>query len=472
MPTAEGADGAHGLARVAVASAHRPPDGRVQGPATKRFHLPALVLVLGSAGAAAADIEVGPADDWRGAIAALQPGDTLSMRAGTYPLSAFFVINRVGTAAQPITIRAVPGARPSIVQSGTQNVINIQSASHLVLQGLEISGGAADGVRVTSGSDITLRDLLIRDVPGTGVSANVTGSTVTRLTIESVEIRRAARGIDLGCNSDACRAVGAVVRRNWIHETLDPTPALAYSIRIQTGSQGALVEDNVVHDVGIGLSVLSTLGNGNPHRVQRNVVLASRDFGVQLVGHTVFENNIVLGSPALAAPAALNVSDSQGVATALAIVNNTLVAPGASVALRIRNVVGATTVANNALFSESGNAISVLGSTGISFDGNAGQGSLVGTSAGFAAVGGPAVVLAGANYSGTVPQDLLPAAGGPLVGTAIGALAPAQDFDALPRDAASDVGALERGGDPLDRWIPALGFKRTARVFRDGFEPL
>lgn len=429
-----------------------------------------LLFAAGCGTAPAADIEVGPADDWRGAIAALQPGDTLSLRAGTYPLSAFFVIDRVGTAAQPIAIRAVPGARPSIVQSGAQNVINIQSASHLVLQGLEISGGAADGVRVASGSDITLRDLLIRDVPGTGVSANTTGSTVTRLTIESVEIRRAGRGIDLGCNSDACRAVGAVVRRNWIHETLDPTPVLAYGIRIQTGSHGALVEDNVVHDVGIGLFVLSTLGNGNPHRVQRNVVLASRDFGVQLVGHTVFENNIVLGSPALAAPAALNVSNPQGTATDLAIVNNTLLAPGASVALRIRNVVGATTVANNALFSESGNAINIAGSTGVSFDGNAGQGSLSGTSTGFAAVGGPTMVLAGANYSGVVPQDLQPAAGGPLVGAALGAFAPAQDFDAQPRDAAPDIGAVERGGDPLERWVPALDFKRPVRVFRDGFE--
>ena len=30
---------------------------------------------------------------------------------------------------------------------------------------------------------------------------------------------------------------------------------------------------------------------------------------------------------------------------------------------------------------------------------------------------------------------------------------------------------VDGGGDPLERWVPALDFKRPVRVFRDGFEP-
>ncbi|MCE3002009.1 MAG: hypothetical protein LW860_04790 [Xanthomonadaceae bacterium] len=63
-----------------------------------------------------------------------------------------------------------------------------------------------------------------------------------------------------------------------------------------------------------------------------------------------------------------------------------------------------------------------------------------------------------------------PVAGSALVGAAAVALAPAQDFDAIVRDAAPDIGALERGGDPLARWTPTPGFKRATLVFRNGFE--
>lgn len=432
----------------------------------------AALLAVCCLEAGAANIEVGPSDDWRAAIAGLQPGDTLSMRAGTYPVSNVFSITALGTASQPITIRAVPGARPRIVQSGTQNVLNIVQANFLTIEGLEFSGGAAFGVRITEGDDITLRDLVVRDVPGTGIGAVISGTTVRRLTIESVEIRQAGRGIDLGCPNDGCRTVDAVVRRNWIHHLVDAPALPSIGIRVLTGSTGALVEDNVVHDVGLGLEVYSTLGNGGRHRVRRNAVWGTRDTPVQLVAHTDFENNLVLGNPAAAAIAALNIAVvQQATPTALSIVNNTIISPGAATsALRLRNISGATVIANNALFSEAGDAINLLGSTGVSVVNNAGEGRLSGLSTGFSSVGGPGTQLAASNYSGLVPQDVQPVAGSALVGAAAVASAPAQDFDAIVRDAAPDIGALERGGDPLARWTPTPGFKRPALVFRSGFE--
>jgi len=208
-----------------------------------------LAALLGFSGATAhaTDVEVGPADDWRGAIAALQPGDTVWMRAGTYTLSTSFQIQRNGTASQPIAVRAVAGARPHIVQSGPQNVIVINGSSHLLLEGLELSGGGGDGVRILTANDLSLRNLLIRDVPDVGISANTPGSTLARLVVEGVEIRQARRGIDLGCSAAACSTVDAVIRRNWIHDLSDPLSFAAFGLRISAGSSGALVEDNVLH---------------------------------------------------------------------------------------------------------------------------------------------------------------------------------------------------------------------------------
>ena len=441
-------------------------------PSMRNFWWLAALLGLSSATAHAADVEVGPADNWRGAIDTLRPGNTVWMRAGTYTVSGLFRIQLNGTASQPIAVRAVAGARSHIVQSsGLHNVVEINNSSHLLLEGLELSGGGGDGVRILTANDLSLRNLLIRDVPQVGIIATAPGSTFARLVVEGVEIRQARRGgIDLGCSDARCSTVDAVIRRNWIHSLSNPSGNFnAVGLRISTGSSGALVEDNVLHDVDIGMFVLSTLGNGNPHLVRRNFIWNARRGEVILVSHTVFENNVVLGSTEPSFPS-INVFNNQATATAITLRNNTVIAPSSKNALRLRQVNGSTLIVNNALFSQFGRAIDIQSSTGVSVLNNAGEGSVIGSPAGFTVVGSPTNMLAAASYSGTVPQDLVPIAGSPLIGAANVGSAPASDFDEVTRDASPDIGALERGGDAADRWTPAPGFKRAPRIYRNGFE--
>ncbi|HEV7489375.1 MAG TPA: hypothetical protein VGO25_01125, partial [Rhodanobacteraceae bacterium] len=98
-----------------------------------RALLPAALLAC-CATALAADIEIGPGDDFRGAMQNLVAGDTLIMHGGTYLLSSYFEIDLAGVAQQPITIRAASGEQPVIhYVDGGQNIVNIVNSSFLVI---------------------------------------------------------------------------------------------------------------------------------------------------------------------------------------------------------------------------------------------------------------------------------------------------------------------------------------------------
>ena len=74
-----------------------------------RLAMPVAAL-LACCGVTRADIiEIGPGDDFRGAMQNLAPGDTLVMHGGTYTLSSYFELDLAGTASAPIEIRAAPG---------------------------------------------------------------------------------------------------------------------------------------------------------------------------------------------------------------------------------------------------------------------------------------------------------------------------------------------------------------------------
>lgn len=95
------------------------------------------------------------------AIAAAQPGDTITVGSGTFagPLGTV----RSGTAAGPIRIRAA-GSRGSTVVTSAGRVLTVNHA-HISVEGLVLDGqyGADDTVRVSSaGHYLQLRDLEVR----------------------------------------------------------------------------------------------------------------------------------------------------------------------------------------------------------------------------------------------------------------------------------------------------------------------
>lgn len=136
-----------------------------------------LLVALAPGGrASATTIEIGPGDDLQAAVDALNPGDELVLRGGTYLLTSRFSIQAVGTPTRPIVVRAKDGETP-VVQyvDGSQNVINVENAAHLVLRGLAVTGGS-HGIRISASNFVTVERCHVHDVADVGISANVPGS--------------------------------------------------------------------------------------------------------------------------------------------------------------------------------------------------------------------------------------------------------------------------------------------------------
>lgn len=432
----------------------------------------ALALaVLGAAFPALADtFEIGPGDNLQVAVDALSPGDELVLSGGTYTLPSRFSIELIGTAAQPVVIRARAGEVPIIVYpSATQNTINVEHSAWVVLRGLEVTGGS-HGIRILDSDWITVEDCHIHDTADVGLSANVSGSTYEGLVLRRNHIHHTSgtgEGMYLGCNSDACQMFSSLIERNYIHHTNGPGVSQGDGIEIKEGSYDNVVRDNVIHDTGYPcILTYSTVGNGGPNLIERNALWGCGDHAIQAAADAIIRNNVILGA---AADGIRNQPHQAGVPGNLEIVHNTVLSAAGS-AVRSDGIAGSVVIANNALFSQSGSAIRVSGTlASLEVAGNAGAGGLQGISAGFTVIGGPAAALAAATYSGVLPQDVFPAAGSGLLATGDPAFGVDDDFNSSDRDGTFDAGAYRYrlGGNP--GWTLAEGFKELG-LFADGFE--
>lgn len=437
-----------------------------------RIVLLAACLLAGPGLAGAATIEITPADNYRSAMQNLVAGDTLILHGGTYPLSSLFILTLVGTAQQPITIRAASGEQPHItyVNAG-QNIVNIANSAFLVFDGIEFSGGSR-GIRLTASSDITIRNCHVHHTAANAISANDTGSVYARLSIVHNEIDHAggtAEGLYLGCNNDACRIHDSLIANNYIHHLNDPGVTQGDGIEIKAGSYANIVRDNVIHDTAYpGITLYHTNGNGAPNLIERNVVWASGDNGIQVTADATLRNNIVLGAVAHG----IGIHASQGGAVGnLVIVNNTVLKATGD-ALHINDVSGSVLVANNALYAPGGRAVYADGTTAqVSMLANFGSGTLSGVSTGFNGSGNIAADFASANYSGRPPMDLVPRTG-LLVGSADAASLAVDDFNGVQRTPQRDVGAYRADPSGNTGWALQEGFKVQPLIFADGFDGL
>jgi parallel beta helix pectate lyase-like protein len=431
----------------------------------------ALPFVLFAHVAAAADIEIGPEDDFRGVMQGLVAGDTLTLRGGTYALSSYFELALAGTAQQAITIRAKAGEQPALhyVDSG-QNIVNVVDSRFLTFDGIEFSGGSR-GIRLTNSSDITVRNCRVHDTAANAISANDGGNVYARLVFVRNEIDHTGgtgEGFYLGCNDDECRVHDSLVANNYIHDLNGPTITQGDGIEIKAGSYANIVRDNVIHDTAYpGITLYHANGNGAPNLIERNLVWNSGDNGIQVTADAIVRNNIVLS----AAAHGIGIHASQGGSVGnLVIVNNTVLKASGD-AVHVSDVAASVLIANNALYAPNGSAVFANGTTGlVTMIANVGTGALSGVSGGFDAGGDIATDFSDANYSGTPPQDLVPRAGR-LVGSADAATIAGDDFNAVSRSPLVDVGAYRNDPAGNQGWPLQAGFKTLGdNIFADGFE--
>jgi hypothetical protein len=130
------------------------------------------------ADAGAATTMVTPADDLQAALDALGPGDVLELADGTYEVSDLHLAVS-GSASDPLYIRGA-SRDGVIVRDATGTVLQIQEASHVVIENLTLEGSGVD-----SGTDAS----------SVGVSFWDGGAVQDAVTLRGLAMRGVDRGI-------------------------------------------------------------------------------------------------------------------------------------------------------------------------------------------------------------------------------------------------------------------------------------
>jgi hypothetical protein len=406
----------------------------------------------------AAVIDLFPSGSFEAAVENLNPGDTLIVHAGTYQDSGRISISVQGTPSLPVVIQGAAGeARPLITRPGSaavQNTINIEGATHLTVKGLEITGNGGDGINMSGGpSFITLEDLDIHDVDvGVNFRSSMDHITVRRCHIHRTGIGGGTgEGMYVGCNNATCIVRDSVLENNWIHDAL-PGTTQGDGIEIKVGSHSNLIRDNVIYNMSYP-GVLAYGTGANPVNVIEGNVVWNCLEGISALSDAVVRNNIVIQSGSgVGSYNHVQVSGRKNVT----IVHNTLYDNDAG--LYFQGTVNGLVVANNAVYSPGGTAVS--GAPGGTYQSNYVAGSVSGGIDGTKFISAGSASTAFVNPTG---RDFWPQVGSPLIGTAQAAQAPPFDFNHRSRTVPHDVGAYAVLGASANRgWSIQENFKSVS----------
>jgi MYXO-CTERM domain-containing protein len=410
--------------------------------------------------ARAAITEVGPGDDVEAAMNALQPGDELVLRGGDYTLTDAWHVTMVGTAQAPIIIRAKDGEHPHLDRPDAgQNIIDFDTAQYVEIRGIEFSGGS-HGLRLIDADFVTIRDCEVHGTGDVAISANSGGDYEGLKIIHNHihDTNGTGEGMYIGCNSDACRVHDSLFEGNHIHHTNAPTVQQGDGIEIKEGSYNNILRDNVIHDTNYPCIITySTVGNGGPNVIERNVLWNCGDHGIQSAADVIIRNNVILGSNA---HGIANQPHQAGTPSNIQILHNTILHP-TNDAISSSGITGSVVIANNAVYSQSGNAIRVSGAlAGVIVVGNVGVGSLSGVSTGLAQ-GSLAADFVAASFSGMPPNDVFPKAGSALIAAGDAQYVVVDDFNGALRNGVADVGAYLYAANGNPGWPISGAFKNA-----------
>jgi len=400
-----------------------------------------LALFLIAANCGAEVIEIFPDDSFKAAFESLGPGDTLIVHEGTYSESGSRIrISAKGTELQPIIVKGADGeTRPLITRpagSTPENTINIEGATYLTIQHLEITGNG-DGINLSGGPHhITLTDNEIHDID---VGINF------RSSMDSIIVRRnhiyntsgTAEGMYIGCNDAKCAVSNSIIEQNWIHDTRG---SQGDGIEIKYGSWGNIIRDNVIHDANYPCILAYGVTDAHidrPNIIEGNVVWNCGQ-SIDVIADAIVRNNIIIGTLETQSHAQVPIMRN------VTIVNNSIIG---SMPLRgwgSSSNPATLIVANNVLY---GGSITNKPTAAI-FASN------LEYSAGTSGI-----------FVDPDNQDFWPAPGSPLIGAADAAYAANADFNNTIRQSPFDVGAYETDGRTTNPgWSIQRGFKNNGKV--------
>lgn len=413
---------------------------------------------------AASVIDVSPGADINTLTSSLQPGDMVRFADGTYTITSTLGWDGVGTAEQPITIKAVDGAHPEIVIEGNANVASLSGAAYITVDGIAFRGSedpekqGYSAVVLEKADHVTLKNIAASRKNGFGIYVVET----TNLTVEHSEFSdlNGYHGIIIDANSSRFSS-GISIRNNWFHNL---TGSNAGGIVFASYVFASEIVNNVVHSVENRGIYLGQYTNGDPNLVEGNVVFAVGQAGIEAHGSALLRNNIIFNSNGYGIYSTPGDKDT---AYTLAIVNNTVVNTlNRAVYYKHESSQAEIpyTLVNNALCSPltyafKSEKVGESNYAQLDVANNVACGlveTYEGVLPGFIPGAGYS------DYSDASVWNFWPTDGSMLVDAGTGDpsdLIPDLDFNGLERTGAPDVGAYERLYDANPGWVIVEGFK-------------
>jgi hypothetical protein len=184
-----------------------------------------FALVPAQRSAGARELRAGP-DDYREAVARLEPGDTLHLDPGTYR-RGLDLHGLAGTAAAPISVVGAPGERRAVfVGVPSRNTISIVDAAYVRVADVDLDGRgtATDGVKAEGYShfahDIVLERLRIRGYRASQQNVGIsTKCPAWNWVIRDVRISDVGTGLYLGDSDGSAPFVRGLIERNEVTRT-------------------------------------------------------------------------------------------------------------------------------------------------------------------------------------------------------------------------------------------------------------
>jgi hypothetical protein len=227
-------------------------------------------------------------------------GDRVTVRAGNY---AGFHLTTSGSAGAPIEFIGLPGSVITSTNPQTDDGINLEGASHVVIDGFKVGGMPRAGVRSVGpwvdgqqaiAQFVTIRNVTSHDNGKWGILTGFVNDLLIENNRTSGSIDE--HGIYVGNSGDRPVIRNNEIwgnRANGIHINADKFSGLDGII------EGAVVSGNVIYDNGVGGGSGINLDGVRDSLIENNLIYNSHSSGIslyQIDGAGPSAGNVIIGN--------------------------------------------------------------------------------------------------------------------------------------------------------------------------------